>query len=248
MSYRIPLNQSYRYNGLQMGETGENTWPENKTSALSLSFDGGLPEHWELIAPLLEENGLRGSFFVTVPALLGNPESWRKLVYRGHEIGSHSHLGITDNGNLPAWTLEMVREDLRMTDKGIVEILGCPVTSFARSGLECAASDGDYRSVLSKLFSFIRTSRETTNLVENVDMMDIASFSWTDLLGPIESVLPKQGEWSVISFEGFFDPAYVAAEDDLRVLLGHLVKREDIWVAPLSEVGSAILSKKGAIA
>lgn len=231
-----------------MGETGENTWTENKTSALSLSFDGGLPEHFELIAPLLEEHGFRGTFFVTVPALLGDPESWRKLVHRGHEIGSHSHLGISDNGNLPAWTLEMVQEDLRMTDKGIVEILGCPVTSFARSGTESAANDGDYRSVLAKLFSFVRTYRESTNVVEAVDMMDIASYRWTDLVGPIESVLPKENEWSVISFDGFFDPAFAAAEDDLRVLLGHLTKREDIWVAPFSEVGAAILAKKGAIA
>ena len=41
-----------------MGVASEFAWPDGASSALSLTFDGGYPEHWELVAPILEEAGL----------------------------------------------------------------------------------------------------------------------------------------------------------------------------------------------
>ena len=230
-----------------MGVTGGNTWPEGKSSAISLTFDGGLPEHYELIAPLLEEHELRGTFFVTVPSLLENPEAWKKLAARGHEIGSHSLFKVSENGNLPAWTLEMVREDLRMTDKGIVEVLEAPVTAFAKPGLEAMAADGNYLTLLAKQFSFLRGAHSTSNPVDSVDLMDIGVSHWSELIGPIESLLPAEKEWSVVAFEGFFGAENMAAEDDLRVLIGHAQRRSDVWIATISEIGTAIANQRAAV-
>ncbi|MBC8063993.1 MAG: polysaccharide deacetylase family protein, partial [Chlorobia bacterium] len=125
-----------------MGTPSEFAWPEGAKSAVSLTFDGAYPEHWELVAPILAESGIRATFFVTVPALLESPDSWRQLVKAGHEVGSHSHLGISTEGELTAWTLEMVQDDLRLTDKGIMEILGCSVASFALSGERTHCAEG----------------------------------------------------------------------------------------------------------
>jgi peptidoglycan/xylan/chitin deacetylase (PgdA/CDA1 family) len=229
---------------VRVGDSVSATWPENKTAAISLTFDGGLPEHYELVAPILEEHGVQGTFFVTVPALLENPEAWRKLVAQGHEVGSHSLLGISERGHLPAWTLEMVRDDIAATDKGIVEILGQPVTSFAMPGELTEAADGDYKPLLIRQFSYLRKSGQEMNPVEEVDLTEINSLAWAELVGPIESLIPHDRHWSVPVFEGFFSLENAAAEDDLRVLLGHIQHRSNVWAAPFGIVGAAVSSSR----
>ena len=59
-----------------------------------LSFDDGKRSDLELAAPVLAEEGVRGTFFV-IPGWLGNPnimvpEEVRRLAGMGMEIGSHS--------------------------------------------------------------------------------------------------------------------------------------------------------------
>ena len=228
-----------------MGLAGDFAWPNGATSAISLTFDGGYPEHWEMVAPILEEAGVRGSFFVTVPALLENPTAWKRIASHGHEIGSHSHLGVSTNGELMGWTIEMVREDLRMTDKGIVELLECPVISFARSGTSTVCADGDYGPILQRQFSSIRSTESGSNSLADVDTFAVKSLFWRDLVGPIESFLPQHDHWTVPVFSKFFQIEFGAAEDDLRFLLGHLKKDHSIWVAPFGEVAEHISKTRG---
>lgn len=64
-------------------------------ASVELTFDDGGRSALDTIAPLLEERGLRGRFFV-VTALLGGAgfldrAGVRELVARGHAVGSHSH-------------------------------------------------------------------------------------------------------------------------------------------------------------
>lgn len=233
---------------VRMGAARDFAWPEGARAAISLTFDGGHPEHWELVAPILAEHEIRGTFFVTVPSVLEHPDEWRRVVAAGHEIGSHSHYGITNDGSLPAWTLEMVKDDLRMTDKGLVEILECPITSFARAGHRSEAADGDFRKILSNYFSGIRSFETGVNDAHEVDLYDVKRFLWSDLSGPVESCLPEEAQWSVATFDRFFGLEYMAAEDDLRVLIGHLKRRNDIWVAPFAEVVAHIKAARGPVA
>jgi peptidoglycan-N-acetylglucosamine deacetylase len=227
-----------------MGPASGFAWPEGAKAAISLTFDGGLLEHWELVAPILAEHEIRATFFVTVPNLLESPEAWRKVVAAGHEIGSHSHLGISTNGNLPAWTLEMIEEDLRLTDKGILEILGRRVESFALSGSETTCAEGDYSPLLRKRFSGLRSPLPGPTEVSEIDLFNVGSNFWRDLVGPIESYLPQHGQWSVPVFDRFFDADFGAAEEDLRVLIGYLKRRDDIWVAPFGEVVSHVAASR----
>lgn len=228
------------YNRPQMREAGAFVWPEGAVSALSLAFDGGLPEHIELVLPILAEHEVKATFYVTVPALLENPIVWKKLAEAGHEIGSHSLWGATVTGELPAWTLEMLKEDLRMTEKGIAEICEVPVSSFALPGLATECSEGDYRPVLSKLYTTIRTPEPRANLGPESDLLSLGSMAWKNLQGPVESFLPEEGQWNIAVFDGFFGPEYMAAEDDLRFLLAHLGRRKEIWTAPVGWVGEYI--------
>lgn len=61
---------------------------------VALSYDDGLKDHYEIVAPMLEKYGLRGTFTL-VTDLIGRPSrmSWddvRDLVRRGHDVASHT--------------------------------------------------------------------------------------------------------------------------------------------------------------
>ena len=71
----------------------------DKRAAVSLTYDDGLKEHIDLVAPQLEKRGLRGSFWIignkigTLDPNHGDRmtyEDLRDLHRRGHEVGSHT--------------------------------------------------------------------------------------------------------------------------------------------------------------
>lgn len=93
----------------------------DKRAAISLTYDDGLKEHIDLVAPELEKRGLRGSFWI-----IGNKigakdskhgdrmtyEELRELHRRGHEVGSHtwSHPNLIRLDNLDSvrWQMQML--------------------------------------------------------------------------------------------------------------------------------------------
>src|SRR4051812_40920195 len=111
-------------------------WPGGASAAVSLSYDGGLPDHLMLAEPLLRSLDLRASFYLSATFFLENPQAWSSLAAKGHEIGNHSLFGVTGpRGELPNWTLEMVDTDLMMTESLLRDYVpGPPFRSFAYPG------------------------------------------------------------------------------------------------------------------
>ena len=91
---------------------GSESLPDDRPAAM-LTFDDGMASNYEVAAPLLEEAGMRGVFFVVPrfsqcgehdgrqfyverirarrPGLIGmRPEQIRELADRGHTIGNHT--------------------------------------------------------------------------------------------------------------------------------------------------------------
>ena len=68
-----------------------------KKAAVSFTFDDGDISHIKLAAPLLEEFGWRGTFFIlpgkihdTSSSIQSSWTSWKAISAKGHEIGNHS--------------------------------------------------------------------------------------------------------------------------------------------------------------
>src|SRR5579862_4248552 len=100
-------------------------WPQGCLGAVSLTFDDGLRSQLEQAIPILEEHGLRGTFYL-------NPrgadeavwrrtlEPWREPARRGHEIGNHSLIHpcannfdwITPDRALERLTLQDIEADV----------------------------------------------------------------------------------------------------------------------------------------
>lgn len=79
---------------------------DNKQAAISFTYDDGLLEHYDLVAPELEKRGFRGSFWI-IGSVIGTDitqngrrmtwEQVKELHDRGHEMGGHtwSHPHLT---------------------------------------------------------------------------------------------------------------------------------------------------------
>ena len=81
-------------------------YADDRKSAFSLTFDDGLLTHTENVAPILNQYGFKGTFYVIPPYLTESlPGIWRYgiwpdfqlLANEGHEIGSHTmrHYDLT---------------------------------------------------------------------------------------------------------------------------------------------------------
>lgn len=102
----------------------------NKRAAVSLTYDDGLKEHIDLVAPELEKRGFRGSFWI-IGRMIGRQdpkhgdrmtyEELRELHSRGHEVGSHtwSHPHLVRLSTPDSVRLEMERVDSAFLSNGL---------------------------------------------------------------------------------------------------------------------------------
>jgi peptidoglycan/xylan/chitin deacetylase (PgdA/CDA1 family) len=66
-------------------------WPHEAEAAVCLSYDDGMPCHVDLVAPMLEEFGFRGTFYTPINSdIIARPDAWRDVARRGHELGNHT--------------------------------------------------------------------------------------------------------------------------------------------------------------
>lgn len=214
--------------------------PDPGTSVISICFDGGHFEHVELVWPLLKAAGIRGTFFVTAPALLRQPAAWREMASDGHEIASHSHYEVSTGGALPGWSLNAVQEDLVETDRAIYEIANMLARSFAYDGPNHTCEAGCYEGVIRNRYQAIRSTEAGRNLWAEVDLSQAKCFPWNEFGHKISEVLPGAGYWSVPVFDRFFAPEFGRAGDDLIALLDSIASRPNIIVEPFGEVAASI--------
>jgi peptidoglycan/xylan/chitin deacetylase (PgdA/CDA1 family) len=74
------------------------TYPQDKTAALSFTWDDGCASVFTKIVPLLDRYHLKGTFLIITSKASNNGEwpRWKALYEQGHEIASHSlsHLSL----------------------------------------------------------------------------------------------------------------------------------------------------------
>ncbi len=230
---------------------GSMTWPMGARGAVSLSYDGGLPEHLHLAEPLLRRLGLTATFFLSATFFLENPEAWSSLATRGHEIGNHSLYGVTGpRGELPNWTLEMVDTDLQMTEALLRDYVPGPEDrSFAYPGDRPKTAEGSYEDVVDQQFQWARTRHEGFNhpvFCDPKSLRCVKSFglSGAGLVQKVEEGA-ELGAWMIFVFEGLGSGRESCGEIDHEILLRHLSHRKDkLLIAPVRDVAEYIVSMR----
>ena len=113
-------------------------WPQGKRAAISLTFDDARQSQLERGLPILDEYGVKATFYVSISSLEKRPGAWKAAAANGHEIGNHT-LTHPCSGNFPFsreralenYTLDQMRAELRQASDSIKRLLGVRPVSFA---------------------------------------------------------------------------------------------------------------------
>ena len=113
-------------------------WPEGKQAAVSLSFDDARESQVIVGTHLLDQYGVKATFYVVPGTMEKQLDGWKKAAAAGHEIGNHT-LTHPCTGNfewsrtnaLEDYTLEQMKYQLTECNKRIEELLHVKAEVFA---------------------------------------------------------------------------------------------------------------------
>ena len=249
--------------GLHQGETEMAlSWlPEGAEAALSLTFDDGLPSQLKVAAPMLEQYGFCGTFYL-------NPggEDWAERLLpwamasrRGHELGNHTlshpcsrNFSFTaENEGVEGLALEDMEREVSEAEARLAQLAPQQMSrSFAypcyQSDIGVGLNRQSYTPVVAKYCTAARARGEAGNFAHKADLHYLWSFpcermTAAEMIGNCE-LLANRGQWGILTFHGIDEGHLPVSQIDLEQLLQHLAKhRERFWVAPVVEVARAIL-------
>ena len=113
-------------------------WPAGKRAAISLTFDDARLSQIDQGLPILDEYGVKATFYVSIRPFEERLDAWKTAVANGHEIGNHT-LTHPCSGNFPFirnraledYTLDRMRRELEEASNIIESLVGVRPVSFA---------------------------------------------------------------------------------------------------------------------
>ncbi|AEL24251.1 polysaccharide deacetylase family protein [Cyclobacterium marinum] len=192
-------------------------WPEGKKMAISLSFDDARASNPDPGATLLNEYGVKATFYVVPASMERNIEGWKMVVETGHEIGNHTlnhpctgNFGWSRSEALEDYTLNRMRKELMDTNDEVERLLGVRPEVFA---YPCG-------------LSFVGKGEETQSYVPLISEMFLSGRGWKDE-APVDPYYADMAqltgmEMDNMTFEEIL-PLIEAARKDRKwlVLAGH---------------------------
>lgn len=238
------------------------TWPEGKQIAISLSFDDARASQVDVGTALLDQYGVKATFYVVPNSVKQRLEGWKKAVTNGHEIGNHS-FNHPCTGNFPwsrqkaieNYTLKQMQNELILTNKAIKELLGVEAEVFAypcgQTYIGRGKNTKSYVPVVSKLFLSGRGwLDEGPNAPQFCDLAQLTGMEMDgkdfDQILPLIENAKKSGAWLVLAGHE------MGASGNQTTRLSMLKKlieyaqnpANGIWIAPVGTVAKYIKGKK----
>jgi hypothetical protein len=238
----------------------EDTFWLQHQGGVSLTFDDGTKNQREKAVPVLDEFGLKGTFYI-------NPKGedwqtrlgpWEEIASHGHEIGNHTLTHPCPNnvldrpGGLEQMTLAEIEEDIQTAQQRLIQIaphqghwtFAYPCyASFVGSGIHHQS----YVPIIAAQFLAGRISGEY-GFGNNPAVVDLA-YSWSlpvermsgyEMIGLVEEITAR-GCWAILVFHEIDGSRLTVGSYDFRMLLNHLSRRSNaIWTAPVNEIALKI--------
>ncbi|MFM9871831.1 MAG: polysaccharide deacetylase family protein [Fimbriimonadaceae bacterium] len=215
---------------------------------VSLTYDGTQLCHVETALPDLIDFKLTGTFYAEPSTLLDHYPAWRNAQAKGHEIGNGSLLAASlPNGSLPAWTTEMILDDLSEANDLIEDLfanqpecsIGLPI------GRPICANSGDYSPALRSTYSVIRTGTPGINPAAVRAANHLKIIDPTDLNGSQLAQIARQAiqnpSWIVFAFDGIGSGSRSIDHKSHRQLLEFLSQNQDLLnVMPVINAATAL--------
>jgi len=256
-----------------MEQPGAGPWPEGCRGAVSLTFDDGHPSQLARAVPVLNEHGLRATFYLnprgsTEEAWWERLAPWAAVRAAGHEIGNHSLSHVCSHAHrdrrdpsapsLETWTLADVEADVREAERRLnaaLPLLPGQRRTFCYPCYHEHVGEGptrqSYVPVIARHFLAARGRGEFgENRPATCDLHYLWSWNAELMGGPQLVGLAERaalGRWVIFTFHGIDVGRLAITEPALRELCEFLVRhRERLWTAPVAEVAQRILAWRGA--
>ncbi len=239
-------------------------WPAGIAGTVSLTFDGGLPSHIDDVAPILGQNGLRGTFFVNAaptPQWLGQGGSWQEIAQLGHEVANYTSRPCSCNDDardanscLEQLSVQQMWETIQASQT-VLEVLfpSAPAASrtFAYPCYETSVGSKQaresYGPLVASRFLAARGGgpRRVSNEPWSVDMAlveawDVAGHSAEEIIDFVDEGTAK-GHWVVLIFGEISDAPTATSAAVFSEVSGYLSERNGtIWTETFSRVATFI--------
>jgi len=238
------------------------TWPEGKRVALSLSFDDARLSNVDAGTKLLDQYGVKATFFVLPSAVKKRLEGWKKAVANGHEIGNHS-INHPCSGNfvwsrdhaLETYTSETMRAELIEANQQIRDLLGVQPEVFAypcgQTFIGRGRSTQSYVPLVAELFVGGRGWLDEAP--NDPGYCDMAQLTGMEMDGKefeqIRAVLETaraSGQWLVLAGH---ETAEIGPQTTRLAMLKRLCEYANdpangVWIAPIGTVAKYIQKQR----
>jgi peptidoglycan/xylan/chitin deacetylase (PgdA/CDA1 family) len=236
-------------------------WPGGRQVAVVLTYDDALSSHLDIAIPALDENGLKGTFFLTGNALTPEQiERWRAAAADGHELGNHTIRHACPQASYPparkldtseAYDVEMMLAEIRTMNTMLAAIDGKSQHSYATPCGQHMAGGVDYLPAL-RATGLVRYTRSAGwPGGEVLDAMDVPcrwfdeQASGADMIAAVEGAA-RTGGLLVLGFHGVGGDYLKVSAGAHAQLLAYLAEHADtIWVAPFSTAMDYVTSHAG---
>lgn len=149
------------------------TWPNNEKLAVSLSYDDALASQLDQAVPVLNQFGLRASFYIlpNSTVIRERLNEWRELAHQGHELGNHSIFHpcraslpnrewVIAHRDLDGYTAGQMKEELGTANTFLFAIDGKEERTLTPPCGDRLAGGEDYFPQISNLFLAIKPLKE----------------------------------------------------------------------------------------
>lgn len=233
------------------------SWPDGCEGAVSLTFDDAMRSQLDLAVPMLQEAGLRGTFYV-------NPRGedwrerlapWREVARAGHEVGNHTvnhpcsrNFGFAREQVLETMSLDGIEWEIREGRRRLLELIpDQPEMTFCYPCYQDFIGEGalrqSYVPLVARYHPAGRGRGEAPNHPLWQDLHTLGSCSAERMSGP-EMVgyaerAATQGRWTILTFHGIQQGNLSVNEGDFKELVTHLARhRTRLWTAPVLEIAT----------
>lgn len=235
-------------------------WPGGCRAAVSLSYDDGIPVHFEHVAPLLESAGLRGTFYVpVVTGLRSYPDQFRAMAMAGHELGNHSLFhpcrceGERGNWLNPAYDLATYNErrwneEMAVANFALQQVDGLSERTFGNTCYDNWIGPDDARICLEPMMErhFLAARGQLTGRPVDLSSLNFwnlgtinADYHTFDQLRQELETLIAAGGWIIYTMHGVGSDTHrlhIDTQEHRRLIawLGEI--RDRLWTAPVIDV------------
>jgi peptidoglycan-N-acetylglucosamine deacetylase len=241
-------------------------WPQDRSAAISLTFDDGINTDLDHAGPILKKHHLNGTFFVTTG--MGPWEKrkaeWKQLALDGNELANHTvhhpcllaqitpHSQDYTPETMDEQIAGVARELMQVagSDRGLTFAYPCGNMSFGKPADEVKNSALYMRYVSEHSFGArgVGTGPANPDELNVLDVNDLgptADKGVVELLNLAEPAFQSHN-WGVYCFHGVGGDWLSVSPEALDELAAYLERHSEIWTATFGDVLRYIQERKAA--